>query len=73
MPKVKTLQVNDRLIILDGQGPMKYVDLTKNKLHVYKQKKCWPFFHKYKVKTPGYLATEWMCEKCGQIRNEANL
>lgn len=39
MGKVKTAQVNNKLFILDGKGPIRYVDLEKNKLHVYKQRK----------------------------------
>lgn len=33
--KVKTLQLGNRLLILDGVGPLRYVDLTTNKVHVY--------------------------------------
>lgn len=31
---IKTLQTADRLIILDGAGPLRYVDLTTNKVVV---------------------------------------
>ena len=33
--KVKTLQVENRLIIADGKGPLRYLDLDTNKVHVY--------------------------------------
>ena len=33
--KVKTVQFGNRLIIADGIGPLRYVDLTTNKVHVY--------------------------------------
>lgn len=36
MSKVKTVQVQNRLIIADGKGPLRYVDLDTNKVHVYK-------------------------------------
>lgn len=39
MNQVKTVQVQDRLIIADGKGPLRYVDLTTNKVHVYKPPK----------------------------------
>lgn len=35
MPKVNVVQVGDRLIIADGVGPLRYVDLITNKVHVY--------------------------------------
>lgn len=49
MRKAKTLQVGDRLIILNGIDPLMYVDLTNKKLHVYREKK--PFNFIYKVKS----------------------
>jgi len=39
MGKVKTVQVQNRLIIADGEGPLRYVDLDTNKVHVYKKPK----------------------------------
>lgn len=33
--KVRTVQVGNRLIIADGKSPLRYVDLTTNKVHVY--------------------------------------
>lgn len=33
--KVRTVQVGNRLIILDGKSPLRYLDLTTNKVHVY--------------------------------------
>jgi hypothetical protein len=33
--KVQTVQIGDRIIIADGVGPLRYVDLTTNKVHVY--------------------------------------
>lgn len=35
-PQAKTVQVGDRLIILNGRDPLMYVDLTKKKLRCYK-------------------------------------
>lgn len=35
MSEVKTVQVGDRLMILDSKSPLRYVDLTTNKIHVY--------------------------------------
>lgn len=39
MNKVRTVQVQNRLIIADGEGPLRYVDLETNKVHVYKPPK----------------------------------
>ena len=36
--KTTTVQVGNRLIILDGYNPLRYVDLAKNKLHKYRKK-----------------------------------
>lgn len=35
--KVNAVQVGNRLIIADGKGPLRYVDLTTNKVHVYQE------------------------------------
>lgn len=32
---MKTLRVNDKLIILDGRDPLKYIDLATKKLYDY--------------------------------------
>lgn len=34
--KIKTVQYGNKLIIMDGVGPLRYVDLTKNTVEVYK-------------------------------------
>lgn len=39
MGKVKTVQVDNRLIIADGKNPLRYLDLDTNKVHVYKPPK----------------------------------
>lgn len=49
MPKVRTLQINDRLIIMDGVSPLRYVDLTTNKVHVYKKPKKIKYAYTYKI------------------------
>lgn len=36
--RVKTLQVGNKLIILNGVDPIRYVDLTKNTVKVYPRK-----------------------------------
>jgi hypothetical protein len=33
--KVQVVQLEHRLIIADGVGPLRYVDLITNKVHVY--------------------------------------
>ena len=38
-PKVRTAQVGQRLMITDGVGPLRYVDLGRNTVHVYDGKK----------------------------------
>lgn len=35
--KVNTVQVGRRLIIADGKGPLRYVDLDTNKVHQYEE------------------------------------
>lgn len=37
--KVKTLQVGNKLFIFDGKGPLRYVDLKANKLHIFMGRK----------------------------------
>lgn len=37
MTKVNTTQVGDKLFILNGVDPIRYVDLTRNKVHQYKE------------------------------------
>lgn len=37
MNEVKTVQVGNRLIITNGKDPLRYVDLTTNKVHQYKE------------------------------------
>jgi hypothetical protein len=34
---VRTVQIGDRLILANGQDPLRYVDLTKNKVVQYKE------------------------------------
>lgn len=41
MRKVKTVQVGNKLIMMDGEIPLRYVDLTTNKVHQYKEPKKW--------------------------------
>lgn len=48
MGKVKTLQVGKKLIILDGREPLRYVDLTTNKVHQYKTPKIFKYIYKIK-------------------------
>lgn len=36
-PKVRTTQLGDKLFILNGVDPLRYVDLAKNKVHQYKK------------------------------------
>lgn len=48
MAKVHTLQFGNKLLILDGKSPLRYVDLSSNTLHVYKPK-AKPFSLFYKV------------------------
>jgi hypothetical protein len=38
MGRVKTLQVGNKLIILDGKGPIRLLNLKTNKVHIYKNK-----------------------------------
>ena len=33
--KVTTAQIGEKLFIVDGVSPLRYLDLTKNKVHVY--------------------------------------
>lgn len=35
MGKVRTIQLADTLLILDGVGPLRYVDLTNNTVRVF--------------------------------------
>jgi len=46
MRKVKTLQLGNRLIIMDGFSPLRYVDLTTNKVHKYDGKKHFKYIYK---------------------------
>jgi len=39
MAKAKTVQVGDKLIIVNGVDPLMYVDLSKKKLHIYEKKR----------------------------------
>lgn len=67
MGKVRTVQVDNRLIIADGVGPLRYLDLDTNKVHVYPGKmkfKLKYFFrrkkksdnnHKVEIRTDGYI------------------
>ena len=41
MREVKTVQVGHKLIIANGQDPLRYVDLTTNKVHQYKPERNW--------------------------------
>lgn len=34
-PKVTTAQIGHKLIIVDGEGPLRYVDLTTNQVHIF--------------------------------------
>lgn len=47
MGRVKTLQVGKKLLIMDGKSPLRYVDLTTNKVHQYKSRK--PFKYIFKL------------------------
>lgn len=42
--KVKTLQVGNKLFILNGVDPLRYVDLSNNKVHQYKKRKYSVFY-----------------------------
>lgn len=51
MAKVRTVQVSDKLFILDGVGPLRYVDLTNNVVHQYpKSKRSFSFRYKVSAK-----------------------
>lgn len=34
--KIRTLRLGDKLIIFDGKGPIRTLDLVTNKVHIYK-------------------------------------
>lgn len=53
MRKVKTLQIGKRLIIVDGFSPLRYVDLTTNKVHKYDGKKHFKYIYKFSKKKAG--------------------
>lgn len=46
--KVKTAQMGDKLYIMNGSDPLRYVDLTKNKVKQYKPKAAFTISYKYK-------------------------
>lgn len=50
--KVKTVQMGNKLIILDGVSPLRYVDLTTNKVVQYKPMK-WDQYYKISYKVSG--------------------
>lgn len=35
MTKVRTIQLGNKLVIVDGFSPLRYLDLTTNKVHKY--------------------------------------
>lgn len=37
MSKVRTVQVGNRLVILNGKDPLRYMDLVTNKVHTYQE------------------------------------
>lgn len=37
--KTNTVQVGNKLVILDGHNDMRYLDLTNNKVHTFKPKR----------------------------------
>lgn len=39
--KVKTVQVGEKLVIMNGVDPIRYVDLRTNKVHQYDNRKWW--------------------------------
>ena len=39
--KVKTVQVGNKLVIMNGVDPIRYVDLRTNKVHQYDNRKWW--------------------------------
>lgn len=49
-PKVDVVQIAGKLIITDGVGPLRYVDLATNKVHVYPGK-GYPYEVNYTIKT----------------------
>lgn len=34
---IRVMRVQNRLLIMDGVSPLRYVDLTTNKVHVYEE------------------------------------
>ena len=44
--KARTVQVNGRLIIMDGHNPLRYVDLATNKVYQYKKRKRFSITYK---------------------------
>lgn len=36
--KANTVQVNEKLIIMDGHNPLRYIDLATNEVKMYKPK-----------------------------------
>lgn len=46
--RAETVQVGNRLIILDGHNPIRYIDLSTNKVKMYKPNA--KYGYKYKVK-----------------------
>jgi hypothetical protein len=48
MAKVRTLQVGKKLFIMNGRDPLRYLDLTNNKVHQYKKQKPFKYIFNFK-------------------------